>query len=227
METATPPRAPTLRAVTRPLPLGQVAYDRIRRGLMAGGELDGVDRLIEQDLAARLAMSRTPVRDALHRLALMGFLEQSSGGGYIRRSFSLRDAREHYDLRILLEPAAAQLAAGRGTADRHAGLQRLLDAAGSVDDGAATRFHLAVAELSGNPVLSRVIANVTDRLAGFGVPEADPGTVPEAASSVHGQIARLIEQGDPAVGHAMADHLEACASALIARLATADQAAAT
>jgi GntR family transcriptional regulator, vanillate catabolism transcriptional regulator len=226
MDTASPPRAPTLRSVTRPVPLGQVAYERIRRGLMAGGELDGVDRLIEQDLAARLAMSRTPIREALHRLALMGFLEQSAGGGYIRRSFSVRDAREHYDLRILLEPAAAELAARRDPADRQAGLQRLLVEAASVDERAATRFHLAVAELSGNQVLSRVIANVTERLAGFGVPEAYPDTLPQAFSA-HGQIAHLIEQGDPAAGPAMADHLEACEAALIAHLATADRSPAT
>jgi len=208
-----------LRAVIRPMPLGQVAYDRIRRGLMAGGELDGVDRLIEQDLAARLAMSRTPIRDALHRLALMGFLQQASGRGYVRRSFSVRDAREHYDLKVLLEPVAAELAARGDKADRQAGARRLRADAASAGEPAATRFHLAVAELSGNLVLARVISNVTERLAGFGIPEAYAGAEAEI-STAHMRIASLIERGDVGAGRAMTAHLEARETALIERLST-------
>jgi len=210
---------PRLRAVTRPVPLAQEAYERIRRGLMLGGELDGVDRLIEQDLAARFVMSRTPIRDALHRLALMGFLEQSSGGGYVRRSFTVRDVREHYELRVLLEPVAAELAARRDPATRERGAERLLADGGLLDEAAMTRFHLAVAELSGNHVLMRVIGNVTERLVGFGIPETNPAHASDVAAA-HLLIAHGIQHGDASARLTMATHLGDCERALIAQVST-------
>jgi DNA-binding GntR family transcriptional regulator len=207
-----------LRTLSRPVPLGQMAYDRIRRGLAAGGELDGLDRLIEQDLAARLTMSRTPVRDALHRLALMGFLEPSAGGGYVRRSFSLRDAREHYELRVLLEPVAADLAATGVLSGGRA------KASGRTRDGWAKdpdedeRFHLLVAQRSGNDVLARVIASVVERLVGFGISEVNADNRRDIRVA-HRRIADAIERREPGAGAEMEEHLAECQHALLARLA--------
>jgi len=208
-----------LRTVTRPVPLAQVAYERIRRGLAVGGELDGVERLIEQDLAGRLTMSRTPVREALHRLALMGFLEPSSGGGYTRRSFSIRDAREHYELRLLLEPAAAALAAARPTSARRSAAAELVASVPSPGAVADATFHVRLAERSGNVALARVIATVVERLAGFGIPEL--GGDASAVALAHRRIAAAIESAEPSAGDEMAVHLEACQRALISQLSAA------
>jgi DNA-binding GntR family transcriptional regulator len=216
MDVFSPGRRP-LRTLSRPVPLAQIAYERVRRGLAAGGELHGLDRLIEQDLAARLEMSRTPVRDALHRLALMGFLEPSPGGGYVRRTFTVRDAREHYELRVLLEPVAAQLAAGGSAGRRVPGAENLLAHASKFEWGDDARFHILVAELSGNDVLARVIANVMERLIGFGVREANGDNAP-AVVGAHRRIAQAIGRGDASAQEEMAGHLHECEEALVAHL---------
>lgn len=206
-----------LRALSRPVPLAQIAYERIRRGLAVGGELEGLDRLIEQELAERLQMSRTPVRDALHRLALMGFLEPSAGGGYVRRTFTIRDAREHYELRVLLEPVAAALAAERAATSSGratmAGLDRLAESA-IADDG---RFHVQVAELSGNDALARVIASVVERLIGFGIRETGIDH-PNSVQAAHRRIVEAIESGQTTARDEMERHLIECQQALVADL---------
>jgi DNA-binding GntR family transcriptional regulator len=195
-----------------------MAYDRIRRGLAAGGELAGLDRLIEQDLAARLTMSRTPVRDALHRLALMGFLEPSPGGGYVRRSFSLRDAREHYELRVLLEPVAADLAASQPLSREPDDMPVRARAEWATDPDEDERFHLLVAQRSGNDVLARVIATVVERLVGFGISEVNDDNRREVRAA-HARIADAIARQDRGARREMEQHLAESQRALLARLA--------
>ena len=154
-----------LRKLQRSSPLRELAYERIRRELLPGGVLHGVDRLVERDLADRLAMSRTPVRDALRRLELAGIVEPLAGGGYARRRVTLREVEELHELLLLLEPVAARMAAEAEPRTR----QELLDSSAIVTRDASplanTRFHVALAESSGNVVLARVVANLNERLA--------------------------------------------------------------
>ena len=207
-----------LRALTRPASLAQVAYERIRRGLMPGGELDTTDRLVEQELSARLAMSRTPVRDALHRLALMGFLEPSGGGGYVRRMFTTRDAREHYELRRLLEPKAAALAAQCDEATRPRAIREHLRPTASGPGADHVRFHLAVAALGGNQVMLKVITTLNERLSSFGVFITDADASARVAAE-HDELIERIGRGE-ADGAAtlMRDHLTFAEQAVVREL---------
>jgi DNA-binding GntR family transcriptional regulator len=145
--------------------LRDLAYERLRRELLPGGSLHGIDRLVERELADRLKMSRTPVRDALRRLALAGIVEPLGGGGYARRRVTLREVEELHELLALLEPVAAEMAAGGPS-------EVVDDLLGSSvvaerDSGPIgnTRFHVAIAEASGNLVLARVIETLNERLA--------------------------------------------------------------
>jgi DNA-binding GntR family transcriptional regulator len=211
-----------LQAIARPVPRAQVAYERIRLGLREDGELAGIERVLEQDLAERFSMSRTPIREALHRLALMGFLELSAGGGYVRRVFGLRDAREHYDLRLLLEPWAAALAAGREVEVRQAAMPGLRADAERDDPPGQAAFHIAIAQLSGNRTLAKVVEAVVDRLVGFGIGEVDSGRVRKS----HLDLAVAIGRGDPRTAEAMAAHLRDVSAALTAELAREETAVA-
>ncbi|GAB4260956.1 MAG: GntR family transcriptional regulator [Pararhodobacter sp.] len=78
------------------------------------GELPGGTRLYEVALSEELQISRTPVREAMSRLAEEGLLERAPGGGFQVRSFTRRDVIDAIELRGVLEGTAARLAAERG-----------------------------------------------------------------------------------------------------------------
>ncbi len=91
------------------------------RQLILDGELRAGDRLSEVRLAARLEVSRTPLRLALAQLEHEGLLEPVAGGGFLVRSFSGRQVVDAIDLRGLLEGSAARLAAERNSGPRALG----------------------------------------------------------------------------------------------------------
>lgn len=140
---------------------------RILSGAIAGGT-----RLYEVALAEELAISRTPVRTALSRLAEEGLLERGRGGGFIVRSFALADVVDTIDLRSILEGTAARYAAERGVAaDEMAKAQTVLRdidrvLAHQVFDLEAystlnTAFHNQLAAMAQSATLQRELARIT------------------------------------------------------------------
>ncbi|MCL2418218.1 MAG: GntR family transcriptional regulator [Conexibacteraceae bacterium] len=91
------------------------------RQLILDGELRAGDRLSEVRLAARLDVSRTPLRLALAQLEHEGLLEPVAGGGFVVRSFSGRQVVDAINLRGVLEGSAARLAAERNSGPRALG----------------------------------------------------------------------------------------------------------
>ena len=89
------------------------------RQLIMDGELAGGTRLYEVALAEKLQISRTPVREAMSRLAEEGLLDRASGGGFQVRSFTIPDVVDAIELRGLLEGTVARLAAERGCDPKH------------------------------------------------------------------------------------------------------------
>ncbi|MBK5232133.1 MAG: GntR family transcriptional regulator [Thermoleophilia bacterium] len=194
--------------VERPVRLAQKAYDEIRFALLSGGDItDG--RFSEDDLAKALSVSRTPVRDALHRLAMVGLIEAAHPGGYSRRRTTIRGVNEHCELRLLLEPRAAARAAVLDAdvrAELIAGLRANLKPENPVEEA---EFHRAIAAASNDGSLPSLIGDLSD-LAGLdevwlegsstgnGLPRPD-----------HDEIVSALEQGDPeAAERAMSRHIE-------------------
>src|SRR5204862_2025556 len=77
------------------------------------GEIRGSDRLVEQELAKKLGVSRTPVREALFELAAIGLIRLRPKLGVTVRDFGATQIREIYQIRRLLECEATRLCAGR------------------------------------------------------------------------------------------------------------------
>lgn len=97
------------------------------RELIISGEAPAGTRLHEVVLAARLGLSRTPLRAALARLGQEGLVEALPSGGYAVRSFSREDVIDAIELRGVLEGTAVRLAAERGvSSERMAALRALL-----------------------------------------------------------------------------------------------------
>jgi DNA-binding GntR family transcriptional regulator len=86
------------------------AYAAIIRGMSEGHYPPGA-RLREESLAAELQMSRTPVREALRRLAAEGLVEITRNRGARIASWTPNEVEEVFELRVLLEGYAARLAA--------------------------------------------------------------------------------------------------------------------
>jgi DNA-binding GntR family transcriptional regulator len=130
-------------------------YDRVRADIVHG-ELRPNQRLVEVELAERLGVSRTPVRETLQRLMFEG-LVQRSRGRWVVHEHSPEEIRSIYEVRAAIEGYAAFLAAGRATASELTALEGLYppgDAAVALGPDVQVelneRFHDGVIAAAGN-----------------------------------------------------------------------------
>ncbi len=103
---------PIFADLQRAPPLAEQVYQRLRYRLRTGAFAPG-ERLVESSLAQQLVVSRSPVREALSRLAADGLLE-SRGSGFQVVKPTPQDMAEIFEMRRLLEPPAARQVAGIG-----------------------------------------------------------------------------------------------------------------
>lgn len=111
--------------------LSEQIYQRLRFQLRAGTFSPG-ERLVESSVATQLAVSRSPVREALSRLTADGLLEMRSGGFYVMMP-TPQDMAEIFEMRRLLEPTAARQVAHAMTAETADALKALSDRAHAAD----------------------------------------------------------------------------------------------
>lgn len=97
---------PALSDLQRAPSLAEQIYQRLRFQLRAGTFAPG-ERLVESNLAQELAVSRSPVREALSRLAADGLLESRATGFHVAMP-TAQDMAEIFEMRRLLEPTAAR-----------------------------------------------------------------------------------------------------------------------
>src|SRR5919199_4166478 len=90
------------------------AYEMIWRQLIRGERKPG-ERLADTELAAQLGLSRTPVRQALHRLVQEDLVRLDARRGFSVRELTTQDVHEIYDVRGALEVLALRQAAPRLT----------------------------------------------------------------------------------------------------------------
>ena len=144
--------------------VSDLAYERIR-GLVLSGELAPGTRLGQVEIAERLGISRTPVREALRRLGGEGLVEGHSNRGFRVADLGLDAVLRRLEVRAILEPGIAALAAGRRT-ERDLLLMReaIVDEEEARDGleahDASRSFHIALARASGNDELVRVIESL-------------------------------------------------------------------
>jgi len=172
-------------------------------GDIEDGNLPPGTRLRETELAERLSISRTPVREALKRLELQGLVAHEPHHGAVVASLEYGQVTEMYLLREVLEGTAARLAAQHATATEIGVLQRMVDADRALIDQprrlAQTnrRFHQQVRDTARNRYLGSALEALRLSLALLaGTTLGAPG---RAAQSVeeHGTIVARIAARDP------------------------------
>lgn len=204
---------------------------------IAGGEFGPGDRLpTEHLLMEQYNVGRNTVREAMQGLRALGLVEirprlgarvLDSGGEAMLATSAIatvlhdRTIDELYDVRLILEPAAADRAARNRTDADLAAMQRALThyrvayETGTTAFEADLEFHQAVARASGNSVLAQVLSPVGDLLAKS---RRATATIPEAverAMHEHQAIADAIEAKAAArARRAMATHIESAIWAL-------------
>ncbi len=92
---------------------GDAAFDALMDALRTGIYAPG-DRLREEEVAERLGLSRTPVREALRRLEAHGIIEHRPRIGSIVRLLGPTEIVELYEMRVVFERTAAEMAAKHG-----------------------------------------------------------------------------------------------------------------
>jgi DNA-binding GntR family transcriptional regulator len=132
-----------------------LAYDRIRTLILSGDVAPGT-RLGQVDLADRLGVSRTPVREALRRLTGEGLVDFEDQRGFRVAALALDDVVRRLEVRLLLEPGAARMAAERATGEDVGALEEAIvrerKARTALDIHDASRdFHVRVAQATQNP----------------------------------------------------------------------------
>src|SRR3954469_4691811 len=141
------------------------------RELLLRGEFRSGERIREVPLAARLSVSRTPLRLVVGRLEEEGLVVARPTGGFIASEFSIRDIHDGIELRGALEGTAAKLAAERVTKPEDlaeiqkclASIDRLTQRWTSGTDSLAkyivlnARFHGLLVDLAKSPMVRRAI----------------------------------------------------------------------
>src|SRR4051812_47988077 len=143
-----------------------VAYHELRRMILTG-DLPAGSRLAQYVLAEQLNMSITPLREAIRRLSSEGLIELDNHKDARVSTISAPEARELFEVRLALDPAAVELAAERRTDDdialMRATVARLLPVTRKWGEDALTAhsdFHRALYLASHNDVLIKMLDDV-------------------------------------------------------------------
>jgi DNA-binding GntR family transcriptional regulator len=146
-------------------------YEQLK-AMSVSFELKPGERLNEGELAKRLGVSRTPLREALNRLNTEGFLRFTPGKGFFCRELDAHEIFDLYELRKSIEVAAVRLAVKRAKDEDIDALLAFLDATGPEPGERSSielveldeTFHERLMAMSDNAEMLRVLRNVNARI---------------------------------------------------------------
>ncbi len=150
------------------LDLRQIVYEKIKEAIVEGIIKPG-EKLSEVELANRMAVSRTPVREAIRQLAKTGLVTLTPRKGAFVTVPTLEDASALYELRCNLEMFVVTLVA---MSPPMAELKRFREVFTSMDNGTSPKdylaqdrqFHNFLYQASGNRFLSGVLLDILDMI---------------------------------------------------------------
>lgn len=185
--------------------LAQLAYERIKADIF-DFMLPPGGRFSENEIAARIGASRTPVREALYRLSREGFLEVYAKSGWRVLPLDFDRFDQLYDVRVVLELAAVRKLCEGAAAAEFGALSQLwiVGVRAREQDphklaGMDEAFHASLVAACGNPELARYHADITERIRivrrlDFTQPERIGRTYDEHAAILRAILTRKTQQ---------------------------------
>ena len=193
---------------------GEAAYHRLYEAIRSGNFRPG-DRLREIEVAERLALSRTPVREALRKLESDGIVEHRPRLGAVIRILTPSEVVELYEMRLVLERTAAQMAAKHANAaeiDLLNDINEQIAALGDDTQQAAALnqdFHHRIYLAGRNRFLMASARGLNNALMLLGPTTLDDQARIKTVSVQHARIIKAIRAGDQtAAGDAAEAHLQ-------------------
>lgn len=180
------------------------------------GKLGPLSRLNVSAIAEQLQVSRTPVKEAIHKLEQEGLVAIQPNGGAVVVELSPQDIEIIYTVRSMLEGLAARIAAQHLTAEELRVLGDILDEAklyaskGRMREVAERnrRFHRLIYLSSKSAPLCKMISTLTEQLDGLRVSSLEvPGRVRKAEEEHHAILRALETRDSEAAERLMREHI--------------------
>ena len=197
-------------------PLREIVFESLREAII-NGHLKPGERLMEIQLADEMGVSRTPVREAIRKLELEGFVVMIPRKGAYVAGISLKDIADVFEIRAALESLAAALAAERITEDELEALERSLvkvaecteandlDSLITVD----TDFHDILYKASRNDRLVQIVSNLREQIQRFRMSSlSHPGRMKDALEE-HRKLVEALSERNVELARTLArEHIE-------------------
>ncbi|MCD5993478.1 GntR family transcriptional regulator [Pseudomonas sp. CDFA 602] len=211
-------------AERQPVTAEEEAYNFLLEAI-CGGRFRKGQRLIAEDIASEIGMSRMPVREAFRRLDAQGLVTLRPNRGAIVSGLDIEELREVFEMRSVLEGLAIRLAVTRITDRQLASLERMLDDMDDYRDESAQwvrrhrDFHEYLCSLSGRPRLMRQISSLYSLIEAPMRLWLQHVEKPLSARQEHDVILRAIRVGDVDQAESVVrEHIEGTVPALISFL---------
>jgi DNA-binding GntR family transcriptional regulator len=182
------------------VPLREIVFRTLREGIQSGDIKPG-DRLREEEVAQRLKVSRTPVREAFGRMVAKGLVEPIGARGLVVRRLDTAEVLELYTMREILEGAAAALAAQHASMPEIDALSDIQAAFEAQKEPSALawlnrQFHEVIFRAARNRYLDSALQEAQDAIALLGPTTFQLESRLETAIPEHRDIIRHIARHD-------------------------------
>jgi DNA-binding GntR family transcriptional regulator len=197
-------------------PLREIVFESLREAII-NGILEPGERLMEIQLAEEMGVSRTPVREAIRKLELEGFVVMIPRKGAYVAGISMKDIADVFEIRAALESLAAGLAAERITEEELEQLERTLvrnsevteinnlDALVDID----TDFHDVLYKASRNERLVQIISNLREQIQRFRKASlSHPGRMKDALGEHKKMVEAISERNVELAQNLAREHIE-------------------
>ncbi|WP_424985122.1 GntR family transcriptional regulator [Microbulbifer sp. S227A] len=195
-------------------PQGNSSYLRLLDEIRDGELLPG-DRLRETELAERLGVSRTPVREAIRQLEADGLVSHVPRHGATLRKLDYAEVMELYEMRAVLEGTAARLAARAASDVELDELETLNEQLASIGTGLEaarlnTIFHATLLDAAKNRFLAKSMVSLKKAMMILGPTMLSDHNRAMAADAEHRRVIEALKARDGAAAEtAMRAHIEA------------------
>lgn len=197
-------------------PLREIVLEALKDAIV-NGQLKPGERLMEQQVAEELGVSRTPVREAIRKLEIEGFVIMIPRKGAYVSDVSLKDIAQVFEVRAAMEALAAGLAAQRMEDEQIEQLERkLVEVKKAIDKSDLeniiqydTEFHEIIYNASRNARLVQILNNLREQIQRYrSTSLASPGRLKDTLEE-HKELVDAISAGNVELAQRLAkEHIE-------------------